>query len=214
MKIARTTRHRQPLARKACIAFACLLTLAACRKPSTSEAVQDSVPVADTIPVSGRALTEALKATSTALAETGTQDTTSPRISIERIDSALQAYDGGDTLRDTTTGSNECNGEPLQEVALQNGLHLTGSLYNIYACEWTFSGSFQPVMGLKPGMDSVEVLRLLGRPRQRTANAYRYISAPPEDREADLFEARWTLELAFEKGKLRIVTFIPSMDDC
>jgi len=193
---------------------ACALALTACRKPSTSEAVQDSVPVADTTPVSGHTLNDVLKATSTALEAAGTQDSTSPRISIERIDSSLQAYDGGDTLRDTTTGSNECNGEPLQEVALQNGLRLSGSLYNIYACEWTFSGNFQPVMGLKPGMDSTEVLRLLGRPRQRTANAFRYVSDPPEDREADLFEARWTLELAFEKGKLRIVTFIPSMDDC
>jgi len=214
MKTARTTRRRKHLARKASVSLACLLTLAACRKPSMSEVVQDGIPVADTTPVTGHALSEVLKATSNALAETNTQDTTSPRISIERIDSSLQAYEGGDTLRDTTTGSNECNGEPLQEVALQNGLRLSGSLYNIYACEWTFSGNFHPIMGLKPGMDSSEVLHLLGHPRQHTANAFRYISDPPEDREADLFEARWTLELTFEKGKLKIVTFIPSMDDC
>lgn len=214
MKTARTTLRHSSIRFASGLLCLCLLSLSACRKPSTSEAVQDSLPVSDTLPTSGPALTETLKATSTALAEQGRQDTTSPRLSIRLIDSALQAYDGGDTLRDTTTGANECTGEPIQDVVLQNGLKLSGSLYNLYAYEWTFSGNFQPVLGLHAGMDTTQVLKLLGRPRLRTLNAFRYISAPPEEREADLFEARWSLDLLFEHGKLKVMTFIPSFDDC
>ena len=214
MKIARTTLRHSSFRRVAVLGGLVFLSLGACRKPATSETAQDSPHATDTVPTSGPALTEALKATSNALAEQGHQDTTSPRLSIERIDSALQAYDGGDTLQDTTTGTNECTGEPIQDVVLQNGLKLSGSLYNIYAYEWTFSGRFQPVLGLYPGMDSLQVLTLLGRPHLRTPNAFRYISGPPAERESDLFEARWSLDLLFEKGKLKVMTFIPSLDDC
>jgi hypothetical protein len=214
MKTASTDLRHTSFRLVATLGGLALLSLGACRKPDAPESQRDSAPLSDTVPTSGAALTEALKATSTALAEKGQQDTASPRLSIARIDSALQAYDGGDTLRDTTTGTNECNGEPIQEVVLRNGLKLSGSLYNLYAYEWTFSGKFQPVLGLQAGMDSAQVLQLLGRPRLRTPNAYRYISAPPEEREADLFEARWSLDLLFEKGKLKVMTFIPSFDDC
>lgn len=214
MKAARTDLRHSSIRLATVLGGMVILCLGACRKPATSETTRDSLPVADTLPTSGPALTETLKAASTALAEQGQQDTASPRLSIRRIDSALLAYDAGDTLRDTTTGTNECNGEPIQEIVLQNGLKLSGSLYNLYAYEWTFSGNFQPVLGLHVGMDSSQVLKLLGRPRLRTPNAYRYISAPPEEREADLFEARWSLDLLFEKGKLKVMTFIPSFDDC
>lgn len=214
MKTASPHQRRSSLRRAGGLLCLCLLSLSACRKPSASEAVQDALPVADTVPLSGHALTERLKATSSALVEHGTQDSSSPRLSIARIDSTLQAYEGGDTLQDTTLGANECNGEPLQEVTLRNGLKLTGSLYNIYACEWTFSGAFHPLLGLQPGMDTTEVLKRLGPPRLRVQNAFRYISAPPEDRESDLFEARWSLDILFEGGKLKVLTFIPSFDDC
>lgn len=214
MKTARTTLRHSSFRLATLLGGLVLLSLGACRKPATSETTQDSLPVSDTLATSGPALTETLKATSTALAEQGHQDTTSQRLSIQRIDSALQAYDGGDTLRDTTTGTNECTGEPIQDVVLRNGLKLSGSLYNLYAYEWTFSGKFQPVLGLQAGMDSAQVLKLLGPPRLRTPNAFRYISAPPEEREADLFEARWSLDLLFEHGKLKVMTFIPSFDDC
>lgn len=214
MKTSRTSLPLPQLRLAAILGSCALVSLAACRKPATAESTQDSLPVSDTLPTSGPALTEALRATSTALAEEGQQDSTSPRLAIALIDSALRAYEAGDTLSDTTTGTSECTGEPIQEVVLQHGLKLSGSLYNIYASEWTFSGNFRPVMGLSPGMDSAQVVALLGSPRLRTANAFRYVSAPPEERESDLYEARWSLDLLFEAGKLKILTFIPSFDDC
>ncbi|MEN9352677.1 MAG: hypothetical protein RL318_2 [Fibrobacterota bacterium] len=191
--------------------------LLACKKdpaasPVPGQHAPDTGAIAPTEPMLTRG--DTLKSMSESLREVEHQDTTSVRISIARIDSSLAAYDGGDTLHDTVTGSNECIGEDLREIQLKNGLLLSGSTYSIHAQDWVFSGNFTPILGLRPGMDSSEVIRLLGKPRVRSKNAFRYVSEPPEGREADLFEALWTLDLVFEHGKLKIATFIPSMDDC
>lgn len=142
------------------------------------------------------------------------QDSTSPRISIARIDSALRAYDAGDTLKDTLVGMDECSGDPIREVQFKHGLLLSGSRSGIYADDWIFSGNFDPVLGLSPGMDTSEVIKVLGKPRVRSANAFRYVSQAPENRDSDLFEARWVLEIVFVKGRLIQAAFQPSQDDC
>lgn len=193
------------------------LGLSACNKPASKQPAphQDTSLASPHAPTDSlRTRGDTLKSLSSSLAVVDHQDTASPRLSIALIDSALMGYDGGDTLQDTVTGSNECIGEDLREIQLRNGLILSGSTYSLYAQDWVFSGPFTSILGLKPGMDSADVLRLLGKPRVRSKNAFRYISAPPEEREADLFEARWTVDLVFEHGKLKVVAFIPSMDDC
>lgn len=136
------------------------------------------------------------------------------RISINRIDSVLASYEGGDTVSIDSIGMNECLGQRLDRYVLRNGLVLEGNTYSMYATDWLFKGSFTPVMGLARGMSPADAERILGRPHTRGTDSLFYMSERPEGREAELFECRWSLLIRFEAGKLKSLLFTPMFDDC
>ncbi|MCB9497140.1 MAG: hypothetical protein H6686_09695 [Fibrobacteria bacterium] len=136
------------------------------------------------------------------------------RIPIERIDSALQTYDGGDTLSIDSVGNNECIGIPLNIYRLRHGLTLEGNSYHPYALVWTFEGKFGEVLGLKPGMALDSVRARLPAPAQASDDTLVYLSEKPDGYEHEYFDARWTITTVFKQGILTKVVFTPAFDDC
>ncbi|HOX50482.1 MAG TPA: hypothetical protein PKY05_03270 [Fibrobacteria bacterium] len=137
-----------------------------------------------------------------------------PRLPIERIDSALGAYDGGDTLSRKVVGHNDCADHDLYRYRLSNHLVLEGNAYSMYAMEWKFEGEFHPVMGLVPGMGMDQVEAVLGKPVLRRSDRMVYWSMKPDDYEAEYFDSRWKIRLGFSGDSLRTVRFQPFWDDC
>ena len=198
--------------RKLPVALAVCLALVACRKDETPPPSVSAAPVADT---SRHDSASAPTSPDTARRDTGAAKVAGfDRIPIDRIDSALNGYDAGDTLSRDSIGDNACLGLPVMRYRMANHLEIEGHNYNIYACKWRFSGAFSPVLGLAPGMSSQAVLKLLGRPRQQAKDTLIYLSEKPDDYDSSNFDSRWTLELRFKKEKLKTMHFEPFFDDC
>ncbi|MBK8800513.1 MAG: hypothetical protein IPN71_00365 [Fibrobacteres bacterium] len=136
------------------------------------------------------------------------------RISIGKIDKALSGYDGGDTLSRKVIGQNDCIGVELYRYRLSNQLVLEGNPHSIYAVTWMFSGDFQPVMGLMPGMGMDQVVDSLGKPVLRTKDRLVYWSKKPNRYDSSYFDSRWKIWMRFSNDSLKSVLFEPYWDNC
>jgi hypothetical protein len=135
------------------------------------------------------------------------------RIPADRIDSALAAYEGGDTLSKDSIGNNECLGMPVHLTRLKNHLTLTG-VDNPYEWDWSFEGKFHPVLGLEPGMSRDRVRRQLGRPHSSSSDSMVFYSTKATDYDSANFDARWEIHIEFHGDSLKAMAFEQFYDDC